>query len=126
MNDLKWNPGAPPKRGVYPVKSEGVSRNSGYRYWDGERWGPLTSSRAYAQQIKTGARKTPVMRPVLWGSKIHKPTLQEQMRAAYLAGFNASGEGWNGEIMQDKGKNPADDADWTHRRDENLADLESP
>lgn len=46
------------------------------------------------------------------------------MRAAYLAGFNASGEGWNGEYpFQDKGRSPEADADWIAARDRILAAL---
>ena len=42
----------------------------------------------------------------------------EGWNAAYLAGFNASGEGWNGEYpFSDKSKSPEDDPDWIAARD---------
>ena len=42
----------------------------------------------------------------------------EGWNAAYLAGFNASGEGWNGEYpFSDKSKSPEDDPDWIATRD---------
>lgn len=43
------------------------------------------------------------------------------LKAAYLAGFNASGQGWNGEYpFQDLGENPEADRDWAEKRDDEL------
>lgn len=43
--------------------------------------------------------------------------IREAEAQGYLAGFNASGEGWNGEYpFADYGKNPEEDADWVERR----------
>ena len=45
----------------------------------------------------------------------------EAMKQAYLAGFMASGEGYNGEYpFQDKGRNPEDDPAWCRDRDNAL------
>ena len=53
----------------------------------------------------------------------HKDDL---LRAAYLAGFNASGEGWNGEYpFHDKGDTPESNPHWIETRDKNLAPLAS-
>ncbi|MEX3315664.1 hypothetical protein [Sulfitobacter sp. PS-8MA] len=50
--------------------------------------------------------------------------LDEAVKAAYLAGFTASGEGYNGEYpFQQYGKNPENDADWVKDRDATLAKL---
>jgi hypothetical protein len=44
--------------------------------------------------------------------------LKLAMEAAYLAGFNASGEGYNGEYpFGDKNRNPEQDATWLKDRD---------
>lgn len=44
--------------------------------------------------------------------------LKKVIQAAYLAGFNASGEGYNGEYpFQDNGKPPEQDAAWLKDRD---------
>ena len=46
------------------------------------------------------------------------------VEAAYLAGFNSSGEGYNGEYpFQQRGRDPKDDADWIARRDAEIAAL---
>jgi hypothetical protein len=46
----------------------------------------------------------------------------EALKAAYLAGFNASGEGYNGEYpFEHKGKNCTDDTIWCKDRDNELA-----
>lgn len=72
-----WNAGAPPKRGAYRVKSEGPSANTGYRYWNGERWSPLASTRKAA--ITWGKpgnhRKTPTRYAILWASKASAKTM---------------------------------------------------
>jgi hypothetical protein len=45
----------------------------------------------------------------------------EALKAAYLAGFNASGEGYNGEYPYgDLNLNPEDDAVWHKNRDNKL------
>jgi hypothetical protein len=68
---LTWNSGTPLKRGAYRVKSDGPTANSGYRYWNGERWGPLCNKRKYATRENTErARRTPVRYPILWASKV--------------------------------------------------------
>lgn len=51
-------------------------------------------------------------------------TEREGMRRGYLAGFKASGEGWNGEYpFSDDGRAPETDTDWIYRRDAVLAVL---
>ena len=46
------------------------------------------------------------------------------IRKAYLAGFNASGEGYNAEWpYQDKGKNPEDDPAWVELRESTVEEL---
>jgi hypothetical protein len=43
--------------------------------------------------------------------------VEAKLNAAYLAGFNASGEGWNGEWpFQDKGRDPTEDEHWCECR----------
>lgn len=50
--------------------------------------------------------------------------LKQLLEKAYLAGFNASGEGYNGEYpFRDKGQWPDDNADWCQERDESLKEL---
>jgi hypothetical protein len=47
-----------------------------------------------------------------------KEKLELALEAAYLAGFNASGEGYNGEYpFSDIVYKPQDDADWVQNRD---------
>ena len=47
---------------------------------------------------------------------------EEAIKAAYLAGFMASGEGWNGEYpFTDKALNPAEDGYWLGIRENELA-----
>jgi hypothetical protein len=49
-------------------------------------------------------------------------TEDKALEAAYLAGFNASGEGYNGEYpFEHKGKNCTDDPIWCKDRDNELA-----
>ena len=49
-------------------------------------------------------------------------TTDEALEAAYLAGFNASGEGYNGEYpFEHKRKNCTDDPIWCKDRDNELA-----
>jgi len=49
-------------------------------------------------------------------------TKDEELKAAYLAGFNASGEGYNSEYpFEHKGKNCTDDPIWCKDRDNELA-----
>lgn len=69
MVERTYNSGPPPRRGAYRVKSDGPSPNPGWRYWDGERWGPLCTSFRYANKVKTFSRKTPLKFPVLWAGK---------------------------------------------------------
>lgn len=55
-----------------------------------------------------------------WQRYVH----QDALKAAYLAGFNASGEGGNGEYpYQDKGTSPEADEEWCASRDHNLKEL---
>ena len=50
--------------------------------------------------------------------------IQEMLRAAYLAGFSASSEGYNAEWpFEDNGENPADDPHWCTTRDLALSDM---
>jgi hypothetical protein len=47
--------------------------------------------------------------------------LDKALEAAYLAGFNASGEGYNGEYpFRDHGAHPEQDAGWIKNRDSEL------
>lgn len=47
--------------------------------------------------------------------------IRQAKREGYVAGFMASGEGWNGEYpFQDKGMNPLDDEDFVERMAEEL------
>lgn len=43
---------------------------------------------------------------------------------AYLRGFSASGEGWNGEYPFDKSRDPEKDAKWVAQRELDLEDLQ--
>lgn len=53
--------------------------------------------------------------------------IREMLEDAYLAGFAASGEGWNGEYpFDDLGLNPQDDPDWVEARDRFLAEIGPP
>ena len=46
------------------------------------------------------------------------------LKAAYLAGFNSSGEGYNGEYpFQDNGTSPENDAGWKLCRDVKIEEL---
>jgi len=48
----------------------------------------------------------------------------KELNDAYLAGFMASGEGWNGEFpFDDQNKNPEDDENWLINRDKNIEKL---
>ena len=48
------------------------------------------------------------------------------LEAAYLAGFWASGEGWNGEFPFGRGDcKPTDDGGWLEYRDEKLAAIDA-
>ena len=50
--------------------------------------------------------------------------LKNLLNAAYLAGFNASGEGYNGEYpFQDCGTSPEKDDGWRFARDFKIAEL---
>jgi hypothetical protein len=67
---IKWNAGAPPRRGVYKSRSDGPSPNVGYRYWDGKRWGMLWTTHALAQEMKCDGRRSRLTYPVLWASLV--------------------------------------------------------
>lgn len=48
---------------------------------------------------------------------------RDGLRRGYLAGFNASGEGWNGEYpFQDKGRSPEGSPEWVIKRDRFLSE----
>lgn len=50
--------------------------------------------------------------------------LKDLLNEAYLKGFSASGEGYNGEYPFDQyGDSPEDDKEWQEKRDECIADL---
>jgi hypothetical protein len=51
------------------------------------------------------------------------PHIQAERERAYLAGFKASGEGWNGE-WPFEGVDPSTDEDWRSSRDEALRALD--
>ena len=67
----EWLSGIPPKKGPYRVKSDAKKPNYGYRYWNGERWGPLWSRRDWCLESKGAARRNShIIKPVLyWGKK---------------------------------------------------------
>jgi hypothetical protein len=47
--------------------------------------------------------------------------MRQALEAAYLAGFNASGEGYNGEFpFQDRSCSPEDDPQWCQKRGDAL------
>lgn len=49
---------------------------------------------------------------------------REGMERAYLAGFAASGEGWNGEYpFSDHAGSPLDDDDWCEMRDRFITEI---
>jgi len=51
---------------------------------------------------------------------------KEALEAAYLAGFNSTGDGYNGEYPFDQnGTFPEDDPNWIKQRDANLKHLTS-
>ncbi len=67
------------------------------------------------------------MRSGLLSAQAEIDRLRSLFEAAYLAGFMASGEGWNGEHpFQDRGLDPSDDDYWRERRDVDLARLVNP
>ncbi len=46
-------------------------------------------------------------------------TTRKLLESAYLAGFRAAGEGWNGEYpFQDNGRDPVEDSYWSQKREE--------
>ena len=50
--------------------------------------------------------------------------VKQLLEKAYLAGFNATGEGYNGEYPYgDRNLNPEEDTEWLERRDEKLREL---
>ena len=50
-----------------------------------------------------------------------REAMQDALNAAYLSGFMAASEGWNGEYpFADKGESPSDDPEWLHDRDRHL------
>ena len=50
--------------------------------------------------------------------------LKALLNNAYLLGFNASGEGYNGEFpFADRGKNPEKDIDWVKERDQQIENM---
>ncbi len=52
---------------------------------------------------------------------------REGMRRGYLLGFNASGEGWNGEYpFQDQARSPESSLEWVVHRDRTLSELDNP
>lgn len=67
---IVYSKGTPPRRGAYPVRSEGPSPNRGYRYWNGERWGRLCRTYRDALKVKDTARRSQIVYPVLWGRRI--------------------------------------------------------
>ena len=69
IND--WMAGSPNKKGVYRVKSDAKTPNYGFRYWDGDKWGPLWSRRDWCLQSKGSARRNSrISKPVLWWGKL--------------------------------------------------------
>lgn len=86
MSAVVWNAGAPPKRGVYRVKSDAANQNAGYRHWNGERWGALVSARKWAQNADTTRRMT-LKYPVLWASPAPAPTIASDEFDAMLLAY---------------------------------------
>ena len=67
----EWKSGEPPKRGAYKVKSDAKEPNYGYRYWTGEKWGPLWSRRDWCAESKGAMRRNShITRPVLYWGKL--------------------------------------------------------
>lgn len=58
----------PPKKGAYKVRCRNGS-NTGYRYWNGEYWGNLCSSRSWCLQRKDTGRKSQ-MQTVYWANYV--------------------------------------------------------
>jgi len=65
-----YQAGTPPKRGVYPVKSDGPNPNPGYRYWNGRYWGCIASTFAWARERGDTGRRSQLKYPVLWGRHV--------------------------------------------------------
>lgn len=78
-----WKLGAPPSRGAYRVKSDN-GKNIGYRYWNGERWGCLASTRVWCLERKDAGRVRPISRPILWECKNPDYLTAEQQRDLLL------------------------------------------
>ena len=66
-------------------------------------------------------RRTPL------SAAMELPEVKARIEAAYLAGFNSSGEGWNGEYpFQDNNQDPTQDNHWAACRDAALAAIKEP
>lgn len=55
----------PTKKGAYKVQSAKCS-SAGYRYWNGEYWGNLCSSRAWCLKRKDTGRRSQISLTVYW------------------------------------------------------------
>ena len=60
--------------------------------------------------------------PPTLSAAMELPEVRARIEAAYLAGFNSSGEGWNGEYpFHDNNQDPTQDKHWAACRDAALA-----
>lgn len=90
---IEWREGPPPRRGAYRVKQASNGKNSGWRYWDGEHWGILLSSRRHCMDVRMDGSALEHV-PVAWGRVtapvVDSKTLRLQSeRYALLAAVNA-------------------------------------
>jgi hypothetical protein len=66
-----WLSGYPSRKGPYRVRSDSITPNYGYRYWNGEKWGPLWSRRDWCLESKGAARRNSrIYLPVLYWGKM--------------------------------------------------------
>jgi hypothetical protein len=87
--------------------------------WDGGGLRDDPEWRLSGLRQPTGKDKKPVhLVAVISGDAPMSEKLSEALNAAYFAGFEASGEGVNGELLRDRGHDPRADVDWCAKRDE--------
>lgn len=81
--------------------------------WEDITWYRLQTRHPYY----ITARATPTL-----SAAMELPEVRARIEAAYLAGFNSSGEGWNGEYpFHDNNQDPTQDKHWAACRDAALA-----
>lgn len=121
----EWVSGPPPKRGAYRTRSDGPSANPGWRYWDGRRWGCLSSRRDWCLEVKGDRRKTPTTYPILWArtvkaAPVHVPTGIEAEVCAEIARRQALGIAKYGQTVAE---NPLSLRQWLQHALEEALDL---